>query len=287
MEIGLKAEESNESKSIAKPSANMGELQDFLDISDKIKALLENTEKVNKYTIYDMVYSKKKIEDMLNSGISNTDISSGLVELGRQLDRVLSRYDDNEIDKLLSKKVSIGHKEHKINKKFGKKKYSHKTFDTDATALTDIVEEVPKLLVFVAVMVAANLFTPDILEFKDGVSESVQFLGRSMSNIMTAILNIVSKVGILFEVLQIALKITARTFRFNSSFVNYDLHATRLVNVTDRYETARALGMELIEHGYQSNLVDAMSRMNSKHGMAYVNTCVDVERMYERLTSNK
>lgn len=103
-------------------SKQVNEMEYFLNISEHLKVVLDrfsNQESTDRNDLYDLVYSKRKLEELKNNGISNTDLLNDVNDLLSRIQLILDMLKPDDIENIIETKIK---NPSKLNKaKYGKK----------------------------------------------------------------------------------------------------------------------------------------------------------------------
>lgn len=100
----------------------VNEMEYFLNISEHLKVVLDrfsNQESTDKNDLYDLVYSKRKLEVLKDSGISNTDLLNDVNDLLSRIQLILDMLKPDDIENIMETKIKDTSKLNKA--KYGKK----------------------------------------------------------------------------------------------------------------------------------------------------------------------
>lgn len=100
----------------------VNEMEYFLNISEHLKVVLDRfskQESADKNDLYDLVYSKRKLEELKNSELTNTDLSNDVDDLLSRIQLILTMLKPDDIENIIGVKIKDTSKLNKT--KYGKK----------------------------------------------------------------------------------------------------------------------------------------------------------------------
>lgn len=100
----------------------VNEMEYFLNVSEHLKVVLDRfskQESADKNDLYDLVYSKRKLEELKNSELTNTDLSNDVDDLLSRIQLILTMLKPDDIENIIEVKIKDTSKLNKT--KYGKK----------------------------------------------------------------------------------------------------------------------------------------------------------------------
>lgn len=174
-------------------SKHIIEEEQYTKIINIAKIVLKNfddIESLDRNDLYDIIYCKKKLQELVDSGIVNQDIRYYAEDIIQRIDIMMQSIIDDELERILSREI-------KNNDKINKKKYNTAKQYSDMQYVGDkqdirytnpikeyIIKRFPTL-VGILVLFPINLVLPDL------ASDMVKMPDSSIAETYTGLINVV------------------------------------------------------------------------------------------------
>lgn len=258
---------------------DMSEMEQFLDISEKLKLIMKDTKKIDKYKLYDLVYMRESMNGCLNKGIDNEVIREGMKELSEQVNSVLNAYTDKQIDEILSEEPNLSSRR-KLNKLMGRNEYDGMTrpvgYDEERLA-----PRLFKLMLVITILTIATFLPSSILS--SGKTAQSEMAGSIVAPMITLTRTLIIVTGVMVIYLETIKIIVIMCTPLRAMMpVNMLTILDTPINSDDRYDTAEGLMLNIIGKEYSSELLERLERSKTLKGMEYIEEHVAFERLYKK-----
>ena len=147
------------------------EMETFLSISKHLKTILskfDNIDTVDRNDLYDLVYCKKKLSQLIEQGINNKDLEEDSKDLIIRVDTLLEAFTESQLCEIEERKVkdiaSLNKSKYGTKNKFNKLTNSNKTdtkyINSTAKYLRRVAPKIMAMIVFSIVI----LYLDDIVK---------------------------------------------------------------------------------------------------------------------------